>query len=300
MGDTAKAIRLGVRPLSDEERRQVATALQDGDLSLPTDGAPLALATDARPPGNGWRERLAAGFLFQSEHRFNANIASLGRRALLALTHLHDAGGSLSGAELGKRLKIDRAQLSRMLRRCQAAGVIEREGRTVTLADGWRQAIDEAVREMPSFGFKAMRTAAALAAGVVQDENRLTTAFQVANESPPSEWPEHERQIDRIDHRLAQRRAMLADIRAWAVENLPRHKSERIQRDAATAAERQAAEWRHRAAQGRRRLHSHEQSAQFRVKVYQSQRCGAGQIASLLQADGFSRQTIAVAMEWMR
>jgi hypothetical protein len=283
------AIRTGanVKPLPGETIREV----------LPI--GPRELVREAMSDDDEKRRaQLASGYYYRQQRRFAATIASPGGRALLLLDHIDAMGGSCTGAALAERTGWTRHEISRLVGRLVGAGcVVKPDRRSVQVCDGWQATLDATVVEMPTFGSKAVLEAQLLDAREAYQTQRLREAVDCKD---PAQYERMRIRIAAIMVTLDTIAKLRATLAAWAITTMQdRHEPvlKRILTRYASQDAREAAELRNRAAAGRRRLASTERAAAQRATYYQRQGLAGGQVAHMLQVDGFSHHTIGAVMQ---
>ncbi|MCO5214484.1 MAG: RepB family DNA primase [Caldilinea sp.] len=281
---TAHAIRHGL----NVERRET-----DPDPIEPHDGR-RELVRDASPEDERQRRRLAAAYVFTQQSRFAATLPSLGGRALLAITHLQAMGGTAALSDLADSMGIKANRLSELVKRLEGIGIVTKTDHyTVALVAEWAAVLDEQVREMPTFGSKAIRTADWLNAAIAYQEHRMEAAFVVANEQP-EQVDAMARRINAIQETIERLERRRTELEAWAAENLPDHKRVRVLRRPAPPEERDRIE------QRRRLLRASYLAAKDaaieaakQAASYQAQSLDDDQVRRALALDGFTPNAIA-------
>ena len=232
VAETANAIRhgLNVAPKDDEAIRAELPAVQRD------------LVRDPLPDTEKNRRRLAAAYLYTQQSRFAATLPSLGGRALMLLTHLQAMGGTTALSALAGSLGVKANRLSELVAKLETIGLVTKPDHyTISLVVDWADVLDEKVKEMPTFGSKAIRTVDWINAAIVYQEHRMNEAFTVANENPDL-VETMTRRINAIQRTIDDLEARRSDLEAWANDLLPAHKLQRIMRRPATSEERERIE----------------------------------------------------------
>ena len=153
--------------------------------------------------------------------------------------------------------------------------------------------LDEKVKEMPTYGSKAIRTVDWINAALVYQEHRMQEAFDIANEQP--EMAEAmTRRIDAIQGTLDTLEGRRSDLESWAKENLPAHKRQRITRRPATSEERERIEKQRRLLRAAYLAAKDEATdAAKQAAAYQAQGLDSDQVWQALVHDGFKPNAIA-------
>lgn len=281
---TAHAIRNGL----NVEPRETDPAPID-----PHDGR-RELVRDARIEDEQQRRRLAAAYVFTQQSRFAATLPSLGSRALLAITHLQAMGGTASLSDLADRMGIKANRLSELVKRLEGTGIVTKTNHyTVALVEEWAAVLDEQVREMPTFGSKAIRTVDWLNAAISYQEHRMAAAFVIANEQP-EQVDAMARRVNAIQETIDRLESQRAALEEWATENLPAHKRARVRRRPASLEDRERIEQRRRLL---RAAHLAAKDAAIeaakQAASYRAQGLDDDQVRHALLLDGFTPNEIA-------
>lgn len=284
VAETANAIRhgLNVAPKDDEAIRAELPAVQRD------------LVRDPLPDTEKNRRRLAAAYLYTQQSRFAATLPSLGGRALMLLTHLQAMGGTTALSALAGNLGVKANRLSELVARLETIGLVTKPDHyTISLVADWADVLDEKVKEMPTFGSKAIRTVDWINAALVYQEHRMQEAFDIANEQP--EMAEAmTRRINAIQGTLDNLEGRRSELEAWADENLPAHKLQRIMRRPATSEERERIEQqRHLLRSAYLAAKDEATEAAKQAAAYQAQGLDSDQVLQALVHDGFKPNAIA-------
>ena len=294
------------RDNTDEERLKVAAtanAIRHGWNVTPQEGeaireklpaAPRDLVRDPLPEEDARRRKLAAGYLYTQQSRFAATLPSLGGRALMLLTHLQAMGGEADLADLARRMGVKANRLSELVSKLLLVGLAEKPDHyTIRLVGDWAAVLDEKVREMPTFGSKAIRTVDCINARIDYREHRMQEAFDIANDQPEMAEP-MTRRVNAIQLELDDLEARRSELEAWAVENLPQHKQRRIQRRSATSEEKECVEHRRRLLRAAYLAAKDEATeAAKQAAKYQAQGLDRDQMGQALIHDGFTPNAVA-------
>lgn len=281
---TANAIRHGLN-VSPQEDEAIRDELPAGRRDL---------VRDPLPDTEKNRRRLAAAYLYTQQSRFAATLPSLGGRALMLLTHLQALGGTAALSALAESLGVKANRLSELVARLETVGLVTKPDHyTISLVADWVSVLDEKVKEMPTYGSKAIRTVDWINAALVYQEHRMQEAFDIANEQP--EMAEAmTRRINAIQGTLDNLEGRRSELEAWADENLPAHKRQRIKRRPATPEERERIEQqRHLLRSAYLAAKDEATEAAKQAAAYQAQGLDSDQVLQALVHDGFKPNAIA-------
>ena len=284
---TADAIRNGynVEPLPGESLTDV---IVDG---------PRELRRDAMPDEKT-RHMQAAGYLHEQTARLAADLSSIGDAGVTLVTHLQQAGGLMTGADLARLLdNMNRFAFSKLVKRCIDAGIVRKPDRfTVELMPDWADNLDESVKSMPTYADSAIATARHLDMSEAYQSERLNQAAEIAAETQDkTTYAQMELRIRAIHKTLATLQTLRMELIVWAAETLSLshpHKAARIFKRYASKAERDAVDQANRATAGRRRLHSIEAAAASKVGYYRAWELPEDAIVAKLMLAGYSGHTI--------
>jgi hypothetical protein len=205
----------------------------------------------------------------------------------MLITHLQALGGEATFADLAAGMGIKANRLSELAGRLVRVGIAEKPDHyTLRLVDGWAEVLDEKVREMPTFGSKAIRTADWLNGAIAYQEHRMQEG---------SAHPEEGR-VNAIQKRLDELERRRAELEAWAVENLPAHKQRRVQRRPGTPEDKERFERHVRMTRSAKRLAKQEEAIAAAKEAAKHREMGDKWLAKALQMAGYSPAAIAYAL----
>jgi hypothetical protein len=284
VAETALAIRHGLN-VSPQEDEAIRDELPAGRRDL---------VRDPLPDTEKNRRRLAAAYLYTQQSRFAATLPSLGGRALMLITHLQALGGTTALSALAESLGVKANRLSELVAKLETIGLVTKPDHyTISLVADWVSVLDEKVKEMPTYGSKAIRTVDWINAALVYQEHRMREAFDIANEQPEM-VAAMTRRINAIQGTLDNLEGRRSELEAWADENLPAHKRQRIKRRPATPEERERIEQqRHLLRSAYLAAKDEATDAAKQAAAYQAQGLDSDQVLQALVHDGFKPNAIA-------